>query len=340
VQEDDWVASLDLNDAYLHVPITSVSSQVSQVHIPRETFRVDIPSVWNLSSSMAVQEDHIAYLPISPSEGQPVLFIGALLRLELGRLQVPWDRWETIQTVVTSIFTVTATFCSWQKLLGLLTSAQDLTFRGWLHIRWLQMFLNPYFVFDQPHLLIPLPDNLRVNLCWWTIQSNVLEGIFLQPFIATPHMFVDASLEGWGAHYDNQMASGLWSPAQQVLHINVLELLAVVLAIRHWRHRLQHTSLMIATDNVTAAAFIHKMGGTHSGTLLAVTYQLYELVDSIPLAIRARRIPGTTNILADELSRPSSPQPTDWMLHPEAFRWVCHRRWTPILDLFATRFNH
>jgi hypothetical protein len=97
---------------------------------------------------------------------------------------------------------------------------------------------------------------------------------------------------------------------------------------------------MVATDNVTAAAYINKQGGTHSSSLLEVTYLLYKLVDDLPLAIRAGQIPGTSNVLADSLSRPSIPQATEWMLNPEAFRWVCQRLWTPNLDLFATRFNH
>jgi len=29
-----------------------------------------------------------------------------------------------------------------------------------------------------------------------------------------------------------------------------------------------------------------------------------------------------------------------WKLHPECFRWVCDRLWTPTMDLFATRFNN
>jgi hypothetical protein len=51
-------------------------------------------------------------------------------------------------------------------------------------------------------------------------------------------MFVDASLEGWGAHLEDQVTSELWSLEEKNLHINVLELTAVLLAIRHWRHRL------------------------------------------------------------------------------------------------------
>ncbi|XP_041349464.1 zinc metalloproteinase nas-13-like [Gigantopelta aegis] len=81
----------------------------------------------------------------------------------------------------------------------------------------------------------------------------------MRAFIATHHLFVDASLEGWGAHLSNQTTSGLWSPVELGLHINLLELLAVYYAILHWRQMLTEASLMVATDSTTAAAYINRM---------------------------------------------------------------------------------
>jgi hypothetical protein len=43
-------------------------------------------------------------------------------------------------------------------------------------------------------------------------------------------VFTDASLEGWSAHCQDQVASGSWS-SDQVLHINLLEMEAVSLAL-------------------------------------------------------------------------------------------------------------
>ncbi|XP_041378903.1 uncharacterized protein LOC121391289, partial [Gigantopelta aegis] len=78
----------------------------------------------------------------------------------------------------------------------------------------------------------------------------------MRAFIATHHLFVDASLEGWGAHLSNQTTSGLWSPGELGLHINLLELLAVYYAILRWQQMLTEASLMVATDSTTAAAYI------------------------------------------------------------------------------------
>ncbi|XP_041357516.1 uncharacterized protein LOC121374484 [Gigantopelta aegis] len=208
----------------------------------------------------------------------------------------------------------------WQSLLGLLTSAQDLTLRGRLQLRRLQVFLNPYIVLNNPSLLITLPDNLQHSLQWWMTPSNVLGRVSLVPFQMTHHLFVDASREGWGAHLNSQTASGLWSAEESSFHINVLELLGEFNVIRHWRHLLINATLMVATDNVTAAAYISRQGGTHSSSLLDLTYRLFKMTDAIPLHLGARHIPGVSNVL------------TEWMLNPEAFRWVCQRLWT--------QFNH
>ena len=48
-----------------------------------------------------------------------------------------------------------------------------------------------------------------------------------------------------------------WNCSKQ-LHVNVLELRAVILALRHWVTILQGHHVLIATDNTTVAAYINK----------------------------------------------------------------------------------
>ena len=115
----------------------------------------------------------------------------------------------------------------------------------------------------------------------------------------------------------------------------------MILSITHWRTRLCHCNLMIATDNSTVASYINRQGGTLSKALLDLTFEFYALVDSIPVSVRARHIPGVTNVLADALSRPDRPSPTEWKLNPVVFRWLMQTvPYPPLVDLFATRFNN
>ena len=54
---------------------------------------------------------------------------------------------------------------------------------------------------------------------------------------------------------DSQNA-GVWIRSECELHINVSELKAVILALKHWVALLQGHNVMIATDNTTVVAYI------------------------------------------------------------------------------------
>ena len=44
--------------------------------------------------------------------------------------------------------------------------------------------------------------------------------------------------------------------------------------------------------------------------------------------------------MADLLSRLNQVQSTEWSLHRQVFKQICHKWFTPHVDLFATRLNH
>ena len=44
--------------------------------------------------------------------------------------------------------------------------------------------------------------------------------------------------------------------------------------------------------------------------------------------------------MADLLSRSNQVQSTEWSLHPQIFKQICHKWFTPHVDLFATHLNH
>ena len=55
------------------------------------------------------------------------------------------------------------------------------------------------------------------------------------------------------------------------------------------------------------------------------------------ITLKARHIPGCLNVMADLLSRSNQVQSTEWSLHPQVFKQICHKWFTPHVDLFATR---
>ena len=121
----------------------------------------------------------------------------------------------------------------------------------------------------------------------------------------------DASNEGWGDHLEQNSTQGLWSPQEKGLHINVLELKAVFLALRHFKDQSQDQTVLVATDNSTVVAYINKQGGTHSAEMCALLWRIMTWYHHFHITLKARHIPGCLNVMADLLSGSNQIQSTE-----------------------------
>ena len=122
---------------------------------------------------------------------------------------------------------------------------------------------------------------------------------------------------GWGAHANDLSTSGLWSPAQRSLHINILEMKAAVLALKAFSSSLSGKHVLLFTDNTTVACYVRRGGGTQSASLSREAEALLRWCDQNSIILSAKYIPGWLNILADCLSRPHMVLQTEWTLvHP------------------------
>ncbi|XP_067664264.1 uncharacterized protein [Haliotis asinina] len=331
-----WMASLDLQAAYLHVPIFPRHRKFL-----RFIFNGLLRKQLDFSTRLLHQLGWIINTEKSQLEPtQELTFIGGLFLTRLNLVRVPPDRWQKILAFTDRALSLPLTLREWQSLLGLLTSAQDLLLRGRLMLRPLQRFLLPFIRENDLQSSFLLPPHLHRYLRWWTVEWNVCAGVCLTSFKHDHELFVDASLLGWGAHLNGQTTSGLWSDAERKWHINNLEMQAVILAVHHWLPFLTDSRLLVASDNSAVVWVIRNQGTTRSKELLDQMFLLADLVDSNGIVIAARQIPSCKNILADALSRPGKPCPTEWMLHPNAFRQICCQLGRPLVDLFATSFNH
>lgn len=77
----------------------------------------------------------------------------------------------------------------------------------------------------------------------------------------------DALLLGWGAVCNGVNTGGVWSPQEQQLHINCLELLAAELALNTFIKSHHGISLLLQLDNSTTVAYINNLGGPVSPAL-------------------------------------------------------------------------
>ena len=227
------------------------------------------------------------------------------------------------------------------SLIGLLTATEKQVVSGCLHMRPIQWHLKKHWhVPESFERVIPLPKSLHVHLRWWLDPDKVLKGQPLHPLQHALQLFTDASNKGWGAHLGDFTARGLWSKSEGELHINLLELKAVLLALKWFEQLCWSQTILVCTDNTTIVSYINKEGGMKSGSLCALLWRLLLWCNQRQIVLRARHILGHLNVIADKLSRHKQVIQTEWSLLQEIFDLLCRRWHTPTVDLFATRFNH
>ena len=236
-------------------------------------------------------------------------FVGYRFDLLSGLVLPTQDRWITLQQKLQ--FIKGRKSCSvrqFMSLIVLLTATEKQVWAGRLHMRPVQWHLKRHWhVPETLEKIIPIPLSLHPHLDWWLEENNVLKG---QPLHLLQHalqIFTDASNEGWGAHLGGATARGVWSEPESRLHINFLELKAVLLALKSFEQQCKGQIVLIATDNTTVVSYINKEGGMRSGSLCALLWRLLSWCHPRKIILRARHIPGRLNVIADKLSRHNPP---------------------------------
>ena len=102
----------------------------------------------------------------------------------------------------------------------------------------------------------------------------MLQGRPLHTMKHALQIFTDASKDGWGAHLNKHNARGIWPLPESKLHINYLELKAVLLVLKEFHDLSLNNIVLKATDNTTVVAYINREGGMKSGPLCALLWRI------------------------------------------------------------------
>ena len=391
IQPNDWAFSLDLTDAYLHVPIhrqsrkylrfclkgqayqfkalpfglaTSpyvftrlmiaiatylrkraivlfpylddwlVRNQVRQEILRDRQFTIELI----MSLGLIINEEKSDLVP-----SQNFVFIGMEFLTHKNIVRVPLDRvqgildlllWFKKQKQVSA-----RVFLS---LLGKLSAAAQFVVLGKLHLRPLQMAL---FAQWKPHVLpleypILLNAPIRKHLEWWDNKGRFISGVTLKPSLPTHSLFTDASLSGWGAHLEPEglLFHGVWTPDQSVLHINVLEMKAI-LALKQCHQYVSNSTVIVATDNSSVVLVSEERRGHPFSISVHGGMGDTPVVQSERNKSSGETYTRKSNILADRLSRLSKPISTEWSLDQTICNSILSMTGFPNIDLFATHLN-
>jgi ribonuclease HI len=173
---------------------------------------------------------------------------------------------------------------------------------------------------------------------WWSDLNNLTMGLHWKIPKPSITMTTDASLLAWGAHADGKTVQGKWTMHQSLLHINVLELMAVQRGLKAFQSFLRNKSILVQTDNSTVISYINKAGGTRSPVLCQVAWEIFNFCILNKIQLQAVHIPGSNNLLADKLSRHLL-SPTEWELNDRIVLRLFHMWTSPSIDFFASYQN-
>ena len=234
---------------------------------------------------------------------QKFTFIGMEFLTQQNLVRVPTDRVQnlilTIKKIMSAKQVSARTFLS---LLGKLSAAADLVLLGRLHLCPLQMCLLSVW---KPHILpldhpISINGMIRSHLQWWINPIRFETGTSIHPPDPKFFLYTDASHYGWGAHLELTTLSfhGRWTENQSQLHINMLEMMAIRLALKQAKTFIHHSCIMISTDNTTVVSYINKQGGTLSPNLCVEVWKILNwcLEQDVVIRVRGCELSTTTRV--------------------------------------------
>ena len=390
-QKNDWATSIDLKDAYLHIPIHPGTRKFLRFAYQNKIWQFKnlpfglSPAPWlftrlmdqdkimankkglilnqylddwlirsqdknllisqtnwllNLCMTLGLQVNY-AKSELVPT--QTYNFVGYRYVNQEHKVYPTDSRRQLIKEKIRSFLSKRSqTAKTWTRLLGLLSVTEKLVPQGRLNLREIQYALKSQWSQQtgNHNKRVLITPQTKIALEWWSNDTNLNKGAPTHKPRPTFQIFTDASTEGWGSHLGMETASGRWSKTQACLHINNLEMKAVFLALKHWEQTLKNRTVLIATDNVTVACYINKQGGSISRSLTQEVTQILTWCHIRNIQVQARHVARKMNVLADKLSRQGQIIPSEWSLAPVIFKRICQQMFTPMIDLFAMRWNN
>lgn len=388
ISKNDFMANIDLKEAYFFIPIHSSSKKFLRFKFHNQTYEFqclpfglssapyvftklmrpvttflrnrghlmviyldDILSIDNTYEGCSKKANEIItlleklgfminYTKSDIEPNQRKVFLGFETDSKEMALKLPLVKRQKILNLVNRISTkYSITIREFAKFLGLLTSACPAVDYGWLYTKQFERekFLALQQANDDYDKIMKLNSNLQPSFIWW--RDHIMKS--MKPFRSneyTLEIFSDASLTGWGIACNREKSNGFWSETERQDHINLLELRAAFIGLKCFANGLHNKEILLRIDNMTAIAYINRMGGVQYEHLNDITLQIWQWCEERKIFIFASYIKSKDNIDADRESRRTNID-TEWELSSMAFYKITKTFGFPEIDLFASRLN-
>ena len=274
-----------------------------------------------------------------PVPSQQVSFLGFCLDSVSMQISLPQEKIDTVLALCTELLQGNSFKIRFlAKFIGVLVSCLPAVKNAELYYRFLE--LNKLVAlrtwkgdFDG---ITTLNKDAVTEVIWWRNNVHIAKDIITSPpdlLIAT-----DASLLGWGAVYNRQCSGGQWTAEEAKLHINILELKAILFGLKSFFPGVRDKHIRIQSDNSTAVAYVNNKGGVKSIDCHRQAKAIWEWALPRNINLSAEHLPGSDNTMADKASRIFD-ENTEWALDSTVYHKIQAHFTKFDIDLFASRLN-
>ena len=255
---------------------------------------------------------------------QVATYIGYLLDTRQMKISLPEEKLAKISMFATDLLTRKACLIrELARLTGMIVSSFRAVLPSKLHYRSLERLKIASLASNNNdyNKSALLNAEARSDLNWWAIHASHNNGAFLQKSSDVVTITTDASRSGWGAHCHDLHTQGLWSADELGRHINYLELLAVLFALKSFIRSDRRKFVRVYSDNTTAVTYINNMSGMIP-LLDFLSRQIWQWCLDRNCEIESFHLPGHRNYCADFLSRAPCCR-LEWKLNTAIFQQIC-----------------
>ena len=160
-----------------------------------------------------------------------------------------------------------------------------------------------------------------------------MKGPSLQQAQTQRTIVTNAFKHSHGSHVGKDFIQGTWTRSLLELYINLLELEAVFLPVKHFLPVIKNKNVLIRS-----CQYVNRQGGTNYPPLCYSIWVLRNFVLENNMHLKAAHILGSLNIFIDQLSR-ERVWPKEWQIHKKVVQALFQIWGTPLIELFASKEN-
>ena len=249
-------------------------------------------------------------IPLSPEKyvapTTTITYLGITIDSQAMEIRLPDEKLESIMALLVS----------WQKtkkctkrellsLIGKLSFAAKVVPSGRTFIRRLIDLAKSVSRLSHH---ISLNDGARQDIDWWLQFLPTWNGKqkILDPFITLCpdiNLYTDASgCLGFGIYFNGHWISQRWPPGYETYSIQWKELFPIYVTCVIWQRQFSGKRLLFHCDN-KAVVNIWSADSTRSPVIMSLIRKLFYIAAKNEFTVNVQHIPGTSNLLADSLSR-------------------------------------